>query len=189
MKSARMLVVGVLAGILLATAGSAFGASAWKEVTALLRPDFVVKINGKTADLSNDPLTYDGTTYIPLREAGELFGYDVGYANGTITLKDRDASAGGGTEEGIDSQDWVALDDTEALGIKAEVGELSGNSIYNGLTLSGNGISVEVPQFRLDTSPGVAVHSLTDGGKITIKYADGKAYLSIKSLRELKLVS
>jgi len=188
LKNLRMLVIGLVAGALLASAGSAIGAPAFAKVTALLRPDYVVKVDGKTVPMANVPLTYNGSTYIPLREAGRLLGYGVDFKDGTISLDKKEASAGIDASEELNAQDWVSLEDAQSLGVTAEVGEPDSGTAFNGLTLYGNGNKVELPQFRLDTSSGVAFHSLSNGKTIKIKYAEGKAYLSIRSLRELELI-
>jgi hypothetical protein len=86
MKQFRMLLIGLFAGALLATAGSSFGATALNKITAMLRPDYTVKVDGKQVELKNAPIAYNDTTYVPLREAGEIFGYKVGFKSGTISL-------------------------------------------------------------------------------------------------------
>ncbi|XID91029.1 stalk domain-containing protein [Paenibacillaceae bacterium WGS1546] len=86
MKNIRMLIVGLIAGALLATAGTALAESVIERVTATVRPDYKVKVDGKDVELQNAPLAYNGTTYVPLREAGEIFGYNVGFKSGTISL-------------------------------------------------------------------------------------------------------
>jgi hypothetical protein len=87
LKNIRMLVIGLIAGVLLASSATAFGAAAVKQITAVLHPELVIKVDGKTVKTKNTPISYNGNTYVPLRDAGEIFGYKVGYKNGgTITL-------------------------------------------------------------------------------------------------------
>ena len=70
---------------------SAFAAT---KVTATLRPDVTVRIDGVTCDFYNaqgkevHPIIYNGTTYIPLRAVGELMGKNVNWdgATGTASL-------------------------------------------------------------------------------------------------------
>ncbi|MFC4304095.1 stalk domain-containing protein [Cohnella boryungensis] len=66
-----------LAGAIFATAGSAYGAEAIKTIKAKLRPDIKVSVNGKPLDAS--AITYNNTTYLPLRKAAEA-------VNGKIEL-------------------------------------------------------------------------------------------------------
>ena len=70
---------------------SAFAAT---NVTATLRPDVTVRIDGVTCDFYNaqgkevHPIIYNGTTYIPLRAVGELMGKNVNWdgTTGTASL-------------------------------------------------------------------------------------------------------
>lgn len=70
---------------------SAFAAT---NVTATLRPDVTVRIDGVACDFYNaqgkevHPILYNGTTYIPLRAVGELMGKNVNWdgTTGTASL-------------------------------------------------------------------------------------------------------
>lgn len=70
---------------------SAFAAT---NVTATLRPDVTVRIDGIARDFYNaqgkevHPILYNGTTYIPLRAIGELMGKNVNWdgTTGTASL-------------------------------------------------------------------------------------------------------
>jgi len=95
LKNARTLIIGMIAGAVLATAGSAYAASAIEKVTAMIRPDYKVVVDGKQVQLKNPPISYNSTTYIPLREAGEILGRTVGFQDGTITIDQQPAETGG----------------------------------------------------------------------------------------------
>ena len=64
------------------------------NVTATLRPDVTVRIDGVACDFYNaqgkevHPILYNGTTYIPLRAVGELMGKNVNWdgTTGTASL-------------------------------------------------------------------------------------------------------
>lgn len=70
------------------------GASAATNVTATMRPDVTVRIDGIARDFYNaqgkevHPILYNGTTYIPLRAIGELMGKNVNWdqATGTASI-------------------------------------------------------------------------------------------------------
>lgn len=81
-----MLVIGLMVGALLATSATAFAGPVLKKVSAVLRPDYTIKVDGNKTELKNDPISYNGTTYVPLRELGEMFGRDVGFDSSTSTV-------------------------------------------------------------------------------------------------------
>jgi len=94
-KNIRMLAIGLVAGAALATSATAFAGPALEKITATLRPDYKVVVDGKQVELKNAPISYNGTTYIPLREAGEILGRTVGFQDGTITIDQQPAETGG----------------------------------------------------------------------------------------------
>ena len=69
-------------------------AQAADTVTARLRPDYTIIIDGAERDFYNaagqqvHPVAYDGTTYLPVRAIGELMGKTVAWdaATNTVTL-------------------------------------------------------------------------------------------------------
>ena len=65
-----------MAGVL--ALGMAAGAAvARQKITAELRPDITVKVNGTVQDLDKDAISYNGSTYLPVRAIGEAVGMDV----------------------------------------------------------------------------------------------------------------
>jgi hypothetical protein len=118
-----MLAIGLVAGAALATSATAFAGPALEKITATLRPDYIVKVDGKQVQLKNPPISYNGTTYIPLREAGEILGRTVGFKDGTITLDQQQPAETGGKDDGIVSAvtpvevTWIALDQLGTYGI------------------------------------------------------------------------
>lgn len=89
MKNIRMLLVGLIAGVLLATSATAFAGPALERIAATLRPDYKVKVDGAAVELKYSPIVYNGSTYIPLREAGDILGYNVSFESSTITLNSK----------------------------------------------------------------------------------------------------
>lgn len=78
--------VTVLTAGVLCAAGIIVGASASgviQKVQSEIRPDFTVKVDGKTQTFKNVngevvyPMLYNGTTYLPVRAIGELMGKTV----------------------------------------------------------------------------------------------------------------
>jgi hypothetical protein len=137
LKNARTLIIGMIAGAVLATAGSAYAASAIEKVTAMIRPDYKVVVDGKQVQLKNAPISYNGTTYIPLREAGEMFGRTVGFKDGTITLDQQQPAQTGGKDDAgvstvtqtpgsqadeINMDEWVSINSLTSSGLTWSIG-------------------------------------------------------------------
>ena len=89
MKKKRTLQAAACAMAL--SAALTVGASAASTVTATLRPDISVHIDGIERDFYNaqgkevHPILFNGTTYIPLRAVGELMGKNVNWDNAAKT--------------------------------------------------------------------------------------------------------
>lgn len=73
-----------LAGVITATAGSAYGASLAKSIKASQNPNIKVSVNGKQIDAT--PIIYDNTTYLPLRKAAEAVGGKIELGNGNKSI-------------------------------------------------------------------------------------------------------
>lgn len=82
----KKLVFGLAAGLLIGCAGTAI-ASQTGAVEAVFAK-FNLKVDNKEI-VQIEPLIYDGTSYLPVREVGELLGYQVDYedANRLIILE------------------------------------------------------------------------------------------------------
>lgn len=54
-----------------------YGESVVKKITAFSNPNISIVIDGKQTELKQTPISYNGTTYLPLRELGSLFNKEV----------------------------------------------------------------------------------------------------------------
>ncbi len=84
MKQTSKYAIVFLAGAIFATAGSAYGAEAVKTISAKLRPDIKVSVNGKQLDAS--AISYNNTTYLPLRKAAEAVGGKIELSGKDINI-------------------------------------------------------------------------------------------------------
>jgi hypothetical protein len=102
----------LLAFLLLAGfAAGAVAASQIEKVTAYVRHDFQVLLNGKKADVGNI-LIVDGTSYLPLRSLGNLLGADVAFDAATNTIRvtrEEPGSTGPGQTADPNDYDSTAL--------------------------------------------------------------------------------
>lgn len=79
------LAIGMLIGstvVALAASNNQIG----KEVNAVFA-SFNLVINGETKELETVPLVYNGTSYLPVKEIGNLTGYDVTYKSDSRTIE------------------------------------------------------------------------------------------------------
>lgn len=99
MKKKHLLVAAAMVGCMVIGAAAAGGV---RSVTAQLRPDFTLEVNGSVYTLRDskgnvtDPLLYNDTTYLPIRSVGEILGAEVSWdsATQTVIIKDQDTAAG-----------------------------------------------------------------------------------------------
>ena len=80
-RAAALTLVGVIAA-----GGVAAGAAARQQITAELRPDIGLTLNGQSQTLDKTIIAYNGTTYLPIRSIGELLGMDVDWNGTTQTV-------------------------------------------------------------------------------------------------------
>ena len=81
----------VSAALVLALAVAPVAGASVQTVTAQLRPDYTILIDGAARTFYNvvgtevHPIAYSGTIYLPLRAIGELMGRDVAWNEDTLT--------------------------------------------------------------------------------------------------------
>jgi Copper amine oxidase N-terminal domain. len=97
----KRLILGLVIGMLIGSAATAFAAS--DTVTATIaKLRFVV--NGEERDVQTEQLVVMGTTYLPVREVANMLGYDVTYRadSKTIEFSAANGSARKGDKQGMD---------------------------------------------------------------------------------------
>lgn len=81
MKKFKTFVIGLIVGLLLTT-----GVFASSEQIQAVFVDFKLSINGENFGLKSTPIVYNGTSYLPVRDIGEVLGYKVDYDSKTKTI-------------------------------------------------------------------------------------------------------
>jgi hypothetical protein len=80
----RVMVMGtLLTGTF--TAG-VFAQDVLQRVDAYLRPDFNIMLDGKSVQLDSPTLIYDGNSYLPIKQLGNLFGANIIWKDATKTI-------------------------------------------------------------------------------------------------------
>lgn len=82
----KKVIIGFIAGVIFATAGTAVAQTVIEKVTATVRTDFTVELDGEKVELTNNPLAYNGSSYLPVKEISELMGKEVGFEDGVIKI-------------------------------------------------------------------------------------------------------
>lgn len=78
--------------ILCSFIGGVYAQDTIKEITAKIRPDINIYVEGKKAEMKDNqsntiyPISYNNTTYIPIRAISNIFGRDIEWDNVTQTI-------------------------------------------------------------------------------------------------------
>lgn len=100
----RTLIAAGLVGTL--AVGVAAADAVRRNITAELRPDITVELNGTRQSLKDGsgnavyPILYNGSTYLPIRAVGELAGMRVNWDSKTQTVELEDDGSSAGTAAG-----------------------------------------------------------------------------------------
>lgn len=181
MKELRLLIIGLIAGALLATAGTSLASDLYEKITATKRADYKVELDGKRVELKNAPIVYDGSTYIPLRELSNVIGVGVEWNGKTQTVK---LSSKDDSNQSVDEQENESMSDTEFLSLNQLVQEYE-------LTISvGDGIlTIDDKKFTLPKADADKVEQVTSGEiTLTIKIEKSRIYLNKSELEKLKFI-
>lgn len=88
----KKAIIGLVAGMLIGSAGMA--AAATTQTVQAVLTKFTISVDGQKQTLKADPLVYNGTTYLPVREVAAITGYGLEFDN---TKKSIDLISKGGT--------------------------------------------------------------------------------------------
>ena len=198
----KKLIIGLVVGILIGTAGMAAAATTQTVQAALAK--FTFSVDGQKQTLKNDPLVFKGSTYLPVRELSEMLGYELAFDNTvkTIALQSKGETtltepiespaasavatpspvvAPSPTPVTLDKTKWILFSDfTGNYGIL--FGRVS-NPSYEFALSRGNG----TVEFSLPTQEGESIIS-TNKGDLKSYVIKGKVYLWIEDLKTLGLI-
>jgi hypothetical protein len=87
LKKYRQLIAGLVIGSALTFSTQSFAEDGIYNISALLRLDLPIFVDGKEVELSNPPISYSSVTYLPLREVGRLVGKEVKWNSATKSIE------------------------------------------------------------------------------------------------------
>lgn len=73
----------------------------FERKTALVRDDYVIKVNGEQVNLNNKIMTIDNVTYIAVREVSTVLGNEVDFNKGVIDITQNNTN----TTETVDADE------------------------------------------------------------------------------------
>ena len=82
----RILCIILATVLFVSGAAVATAAGVYKNITAQLRSDITITVDGAKQSLSSYPIVYNGTTYLPLRSVGNILGLSVNWNGATKTV-------------------------------------------------------------------------------------------------------
>ncbi|HHT03334.1 MAG TPA: hypothetical protein GX005_03305 [Bacteroidales bacterium] len=114
MKSRRIKLMALLTfGLVVGTTVGVFGNSVIKNITAQINPNLKMELNNKSFKPKDangkemKPITYQGSTYLPVRALGEALGVDITFDSVSQTI-----GIGGGSTPAVivPKNEWKPLD-------------------------------------------------------------------------------
>lgn len=94
----KKVAAGFLAGVMAAMTVTAYADEIGSAIGRTVEGTLPLKINGQKA--SKNVIVVDGTSYLPVRAAGELFGYKVDFAEGEVRLDNKPGGTPAGANTG-----------------------------------------------------------------------------------------
>lgn len=110
----KKVAAGFLAGVLAAMTATAYADDIQSVVGRAVEGTLPLKIDGNRA--AKDVIVLDGTSYLPVRTAGELFGYRVDYVNGEVLL-DKQTGSVPAADSGTDGTGEDAAAEEVVIGV------------------------------------------------------------------------
>ncbi|WP_339814502.1 stalk domain-containing protein [Paenibacillus sp. FSL R5-0928] len=169
----KKAIIGLVAGMLIGSAGMAAAATTPTVQAALAK--FTFSVDGQKQTLKNDPLVYKGTTYLPVREVAEITGYGLEYDN---TKKSIDLKSKGGT--GVSAtENWITLDELNDRGVT-----ITGN-LTDTMILKNEKLTLEIP---LPVVKKGVYSAKTDLGSIEFNFSETGTKINLEDLKAAGII-
>lgn len=183
----KKFVAGLIVGMLIM--GTVFASG---EITAMFT-SFNFLVDGETKTLESQPLVYNGTSYLPVREVATLLGYDVEYQADSRTIilnlaKTSDILNENSISKDGDHMEWLSLRELAESGVEVTVGPEP-----NVLTIKNNTGEIKFSTSYINESKNsdtpFEVPLIGSKDTISIKLSNGFTYLKISDLKAMGLMN
>nr|WP_315022875.1 stalk domain-containing protein [uncultured Aminipila sp.] len=134
--------------------------------------NFNFLVNGQAKSINTQPIVYNGTSYLPVREISSMLGYNVDYQSDTRTIKLTNSPQDNSNTNTVkgDSKEFVILNEL------FKISDISASCDGKVLTLikssSPKKITFDIPS----TKDGIYTIN-TDYGTLDLKMVNGAVYL------------
>jgi hypothetical protein len=86
-ETMKKLMLGILIGIMLSIPVTIFGEQVVSVIGKTIEGQYPIYVNGQKVE--KDAIVVEGTSYLPVRLIGEIFGQDVSFIDSQVILKER----------------------------------------------------------------------------------------------------
>ncbi len=171
----KKVIVALSVGMLIGSSSMAVAATS-KKVQATLA-NFKVIVNGQSKSVTSDQLLYKGNTYLQLREAAKILGYEVNYESSTRSIEFSAKSQS--------QADWITLIDLSAsngyqVNLKGDSSDVYNISKNLKTILSVNANGLKEDEEKVVTAP--------SGNTVRIKKLQGSLVLNRADLKKAGLI-
>lgn len=171
----KKVIIALSIGMLIGSSSMAVAATS-KKVQATLA-NFKVIVNGQSKSVTSDQLLYKGNTYLQLREAAKILGYEVKYASATRSIEFSAKSQS--------QAEWITLIDLSAsngykVGLKGDSADVYNISKKSKTILSVNANGLKENEEKVVTDP--------SGKIVRVKKLQGSLVLNRADLKKAGLI-
>lgn len=171
----KKVIIALSIGMLIGSSSMAVAATS-KKVQATLA-NFKVMVNGQSKSVTSDQLLYKGNTYLQLREAAKILGYEVKYASATRSIEFSAKSQS--------QAEWITLIDLSAsngyqVSLKGDSADVYNISKKSKTILSVNANGLKENEEKLVTDP--------SGKTVRVKKLQGSLVLNRADLKKAGLI-
>ncbi|MFW5438733.1 stalk domain-containing protein [Paenibacillus apiarius] len=154
----KKAIIGVCVGLLIGTTGTALAAQT--ETFQAIAAKFNFVVDGQQKEAKNSPVTINGKSYLPVVDVADMLGYDVKYANKTVTFTSKESKEATPTTPATDTDKKEPANEPAPLKNEYKLGE-----------------TVEFPNAKIKINN---VSYTTKNEKITQHISEGQRYAVVE---------